>query len=407
MPYNEGTIQHDKMRRLTPMAARHVYLDHAATTPCDPRVTEAMLPFLTDTFGNSHSAHAHGRKAESAVEDARERIAGVLQCKPGEIVFTSGGTEADNLAIRGAALAGLKHGRGRMVTTPVEHSAVGRTMDQLTEILPFHVTRLPVDRAGMVDEEDLAEALDGETGLVSIIYANNEIGTVQPIARLARAARKHGVLFHTDAVQAAGQLDLDVQALGVDMLSLSAHKFYGPKGVGLLYVREDVTLMPAMTGGSHEEGRRAGTLNTAGIVGMAEALVLAHDEREARTAHYRRLRDQLVEGILHVVPDAIPTGHPTERLPSHASFIFGGLDGSVLLMHLDMKGVSASSASACKTGNPEPSGVLLALGYDRETAMGSIRLTVGKDTTADDIEYAVMQIGATVTRLRHLKQQFA
>ncbi|MBW4436030.1 MAG: cysteine desulfurase [Pleurocapsa minor GSE-CHR-MK-17-07R] len=392
---------------MSPAPARHVYLDYSATTPVDPRVVEAMRPFQSETFGNSHSAHIDGRRAETAVEEARERVAQVLGCKHGEIVFTSGGTESDNLAIRGTALAGLKAGKNHLVTTPVEHSAVGKTMAQLSEYMPFETTLLPVDQSGLVDAEDLADAVRPTTGLVSIIYANNEIGTVQPLARLAQAAHERGALFHTDAVQAPGQLSLDVKALDVDLMSISAHKFYGPKGVGALYVREGISLVPAMTGGSHEEGRRGGTLNTAGIVGMAHALALAAEEMPWRVAHYTALRDRLTQGILQAVPDAIPTGHPTERLASHASFIFDGLDGSILLMHLDMKGVSASSASACKTGNPEPSGVLLALGYPHDTAMGSIRLTVGKDTSVEDVDYAIQQIGETVAKLRRLRQQYA
>jgi cysteine desulfurase len=387
-----------------------VYLDHAATTPLDARVVAAMQPYLDTVYGNSHSPHRVGREAERAVERARERIARVLNCAAAEIVFTGGGTESDNLAVRGAAWSRRQHGAGHLVSSSIEHSAVSRTVEQMTRYMGFTATVVPVDAYGVVDPEAVGDALADhprETALVSVMYANNEIGTVQPVARIAAVARAAGAWVHTDAVQAPGQLALDVQALGVDLLSLSAHKFYGPKGVGLLYVREGIDLVPSQTGGSHEEGRRAGTLNTAGIVGMAEALELAEAEREAREAHYRALRDQLHAGILARVPGAIPTGHPEQRLPSHTSFAFDGLDGNMLVVHLDLRGVAASSASACKTGNPEPSAILLALGLPAETAAGSLRLSVGKDTTEADIGYAIDVIAETVEKLYRLRQRLS
>lgn len=385
-------------------ARRAVYLDHSATTPTDPRVVETMLPYFTEIYGNASSVHSSGRAAEQAIEDARERVARVLNCKPSEIVFTSGGSESDNLAVRGAAWSGRKGGRGNhLITTPIEHSAVTKTVSQLATLMGFEQTILPVDPRGMVDIEDFGNALRDDTVVASVMYANNEIGTIEPIPQLAALAKEHGVLFHTDAVQAAGQLTLDVQTLGVDMMSLSAHKFYGPKGVGVLYIREGLDLVPSQTGGSHEEGRRAGTHNTPLIVGMAKALELAYDELGERTAHYQARRDQLIDGILSRVPNAKLTGHPEQRLPSHASFIFDGIDGNMLLMHLDLKGVAASSGSACKTGNPEPSGVLLAMGFAPETAKGSLRLTVGMQTTEEDIEYAVNAVAETVEKLYRLK----
>lgn len=383
---------------------RLVYLDHSATTPTDPRVVDAMLPYFTEHYGNPASAHGFGRKAEQAVEDARETIARLLNCKPSEIVFTSGGTESDNLAIRGTALAARQTGRGNhLVTTSVEHNAVGKTVEQLTEYMGFERTLVPVDHMGMVDPEDFAAALGEDTAVASVIFANNEVGTIVPIPTLAALARERGVLFHTDAVQAVGQLKLDVQALGVDMLSMSAHKFYGPKGVGVLYLRDGVELVPSQSGGGHEEGRRSGTLNTPGIVGLATALQLAYDEMDERVARYRALRDQLIDGVLSRVPGAQLTGHPEQRLPSHASFVFDGIESNMLLMHLDVKGIAASSASACKTGNPEPSSVLLAMGYPRETALGSLRLTVGKDTSEEDIEYAVETLAQTVEKLHKMR----
>lgn len=292
-------------------APRSVYLDYSASTPTDPRVVEAMLPYFTEIYGNASSVHSFGRKAEQAIEDAREQVARVLNCKSSEIVFTGGGSESDNLAIRGAAWCGQHRGRGsHLVTTPIEHSAVTKTIGQLTNVMGFEQALIPVDQQGMVDIEDFGNTLRADTVVASIMYANNEVGTIEPIPQLAALATSQNVVFHTDAVQAAGQLTLDVQALGVDLMSLSAHKFYGPKGVGVLYIREGLDLVPSQTGGSHEEGRRAGTHNTPFIVGMAIALQLAYEELDERTAHYQTLRDQLIDGILSRVPSAQSTGHP-------------------------------------------------------------------------------------------------
>lgn len=381
---------------------RSVYLDYAATTPTDPRVVEAMLPYFSEVYGNASSSHRFGRKAEQAIEDARETIARILNCKPQEIVFTSCGSESNNLALRGAAWAKAALGQRHLVTTPIEHSAVGKTIDQLSTYQGFESAIVPVDALGRVDVEDFASALRADTVIASVIYANNEVGTIQPIPQLAAQARERGVLFHTDAVQAAGQLTLDVEVLGIDMMSLSGHKFYAPKGVGALYVREGTPISPTQTGGSHEHSLRAGTHNTAFIVGMALALKLAYSEQAQRLQHYQARRDQLIEQVLSQVEGVELSGDPVQRLPSHASFIVAGVDGNQLLMHLDIRGVAASSASACKTGNPEPSNVLLALGYPREKALGSLRVTVGQYTTEDDIAYAVTMIAASVTSLRQL-----
>jgi cysteine desulfurase len=385
-------------------AGRNVYLDYSASTPTDPRVVAAMMPFFTEVYGNPSSVHSFGRKAEQAIEDARETIARILNCHPSEIVFTSGGSESDNLAVRGAAWTARQQGRGsHLVTTPVEHPAVGKTVDQLAGVMGFERTVLPLDPYGIVDVEDFAAACRAGTALASIMYANNEVGTIEPLPQLSATAKDHKVLFHTDAVQAAGQLPLDVQTLGVDMLSISAHKFYGPKGVGALYVRKGIELVPSQSGGSHEGGRRAGTHNTPFIVGMAKALELAYEELDVHTAHFQLLRDHLIDGILNRIPSAQLTGHPRLRLPSHASFIFDGVDGNTLLMHLDMNGVAASSGSACKTGNPEPSDVLLAMGFTPEQALGSLRLTIGRQTTPDDIDFAVEVIAEAVEKLYHIK----
>lgn len=384
---------------------RSVYLDHSASTPTDSRVVDAMLPYFYEDYGNASSAHRFGRRAEQAIETARETVAHVLNCRPSEVVFTSGGSESDNLAVRGAAWTQHAAGKGKhLITTPIEHDAVIKTVEQLTDYMGFTSTLLPVDQTGLVDVEDFAAAIEPGTTLASVMYASNEVGTVEPLPKLTALAHEWGILLHTDAVQAAGQLPLDVQQLGVDMLSLSAHKFYGPKGVGLLYVRAGITLLPSQAGGGHESGRRAGTHNTPGIVGMAKALQLAYEEYEARTAHFRQMRNMLVDGILSRVPNAALTGHPQQRLPAHASFVFDGVDGNTLLMHLDMKGVAASSASACKTGNPEPSGVLLALGYPPDAALGSLRLSVGLQTTEADIAYAVDAVASSVEKLYRLRQ---
>lgn len=387
------------------LAKRSVYMDHSATTPTDPRVVEAMMPYFTEVYGNASSAHGYGRKAEQAIEKARETVAQILNCKPSEVVFTSGGSESDNLAVRGAAWAARQQGKGlHLITTPIEHSAVVRTVNQLAEVQGFEQTLLPVDKTARVRVTDFADVCTDETTFASVMYANNEVGTVQPLAELAAVAHEHDVLFHTDAVQAAGQLSLDVQALGVDMLSISAHKFYGPKGVGALYIRDGLDFLSSQTGGSHERGRRAGTHNTPFIVGLAEALKLAYAEQEERVAHYTAMRDRLIEGICGGVPGALLTGHAQERLPCHASFVFPGVDANTLVMHLDMKGVAGSSASACKVGNPEPSSVLLAMGYDRETALGSLRLTVGTQTTMDDIDYVIEMLKQSVPAVKRLSR---
>lgn len=384
-------------------AQRIVYLDHSATTPVDARVLAAMIPYFTDVYGNPSSAHSFGRRAERAVEDARETVARVLNCHPTEIVFTGGGSEGDNLALRGVAWQARREGRGaHLLTPPIEHNAVTRTAEQLAEVMGFRHTVLPVDRYGLVNPADLEAACESDTVLASVMYANNEVGTIEPIRALAESAHRCNVLFHTDAVQAAGQLPLDVQALEVDLLSISAHKFYGPKGVGALFCRQGIALVPSQSGGSHEDGRRAGTHNTPFIVGLAKALEIAHDEFDANVTHYTTMRDMLISGVLGRVPNARLTGHPEQRLASHASFVFEGIDSSRLIMHLDMKGIAASGGSACKTGSPEPSGVLLAMGYSEREAIGSLRLTVGRQTTEADIEYTINALAEVIEKLYRL-----
>ncbi|MEP6987384.1 MAG: cysteine desulfurase family protein [Chloroflexota bacterium] len=390
------------------LSRRTIYLDHSATTPTDPRVLDAMLPYFTAAYGNSASAHTFGRSAEDAVETSREMIARILNCDSREIVFTSGASESNNLALRGAAWKARQAGQGNhLITTTIEHTAVIKTIEQMTDVMGFEHSLLPVDAQAVINPQDLDEMFRPTTTLLSAMLVNNEVGSIQPIAALVERAKSRNILTHTDATQAAGQLSLDIKQLGVDMLSLSAHKFYGPKGVGLLYVRKGIDLISAQTGGSHEDDRRAGTLNTPGIVGMAKALELAYEERDQRVRHFTALRDQLIDSVLTHIPDVALTGHPSNRLPSHASFVFDGLDGNSLVTHLDMRGIAASSASACKTGNPEPSSVLLAMGFTPKEALGSLRLTVGLQTSPEDIAYTVDVLSDVVTKLRKLNREMA
>jgi len=380
-----------------------IYLDHAATTPVDPRVVTAMMPYWTEVYGNPSSIHRYGQAAAAALEAARRDVAEVLACAPNEIVFTSCGSESDNLALRGVAFAARAAGRGNhLIISPVEHHAVSHTAAQLRDSFGFDVTWLPVDETGRVNPDDVGRAIRDDTVLISVMLANNEIGTVQPIAEIGAIARRKGIPFHTDAVQGGGMLDLNVERLKVDLLALSAHKFYGPKGVGLLYVRKDTPLLPMLTGGGHERGRRAGTQNVPYIVGLATALRLAQAEKETANARLQALRDRLIAGVLETIPQARLTGHPSERLPNHASFAIRGVQGQDLLVHLDLAGIAASSGSACNTGDPEPSEVLLALGLPREWALGSLRLTVGRQTTDEDVAYTLDVLPRIVARLRAL-----
>ncbi|GBC99950.1 Cysteine desulfurase IscS [bacterium HR17] len=382
-----------------------VYLDYAATTPMDPRVLDAMMPYLTDKFGNPNSIHAFGRAARQAVDEAREKIAALLNCQPSEIVFTGSGTESDNLALRGVAEAYQRKGN-HIVTTAVEHHAVLHTCRAL-EDRGFTVTYLPVDRHGLVVPEQVAEAVTDRTILVSVMHANNEIGTIEPIADIVRAVKEKrpDVLVHTDAVQTVGHIPVDVSALGVDLLSFSAHKFYGPKGVGALFVRQGVRLVPQLTGGGQERNRRSGTENVAGIVGMARALELAVAEMPDELPRLQALRDELIAGVLERIPDSRLNGHPTQRLPHNANFSFRGVEGEALLLQLDLHGIAASSGSACSSGSLEPSHVLLALGLSHEWAIGSLRLTLGRFTTREQIQRVLSVLPTVVEKLRAVAAQ--
>ncbi|MBV6393759.1 MAG: Cysteine desulfurase IscS [Anaerolineales bacterium] len=378
-----------------------IYLDYAATTPVHERVLAKMIPYFRETFGNPSSVHRFGQKAEAALDEARETVASVLNCRADEIVFTSGGSEADNLALRGTMMA-RKDSTKWILTAKTEHPAVSKTAIQLEREYGFLLEWLDVDSHGMVTVESLAKAVCNNTTMASVMYANNEIGTINPIRELAEAARAHPVLFHTDAVQAAAYLDVNVEKSGVDLMSLGGHKFYGPKGVGALYVRKGTGLIPHLTGGGQEFGLRAGTHNVAYIVGFAEALKLAAEERESRTAHVQPLRDRVIGTVLESIPDSQLTGHPEKRLPNHASFVFKDADGNLLLQLLDAAGFACSSGSACKTGNPEPSEVVKALGYSDDWALGSLRVTLGMDTTPEHVESFLKTLPVLVDKARNL-----
>lgn len=377
-----------------------IYLDHSATTPVAPQVVAAMLPYWTEQWGNPSSLYGLGRRAAAALEEARGRCAQALNCQPAEIVFTSCGTESDNLALRGVVLAAAARGKRHIITTPIEHHAVLHTAADLAEHFDFDVTYVPVDRTGRVAPEAIAAALRPDTALISVMYANNEVGTVQPLAAIGALARHHNVPFHTDAVQAGGILPLDVAALNVDLLALSAHKFYGPKGIGLLYVRKGIRLLPTQTGGSQERGRRSGTENIPYIVGMAQALELAQAVRVAEMVRLTALRQRLWAGLQARIPDIELTGHPTERLPGHLSLIVRGVEAQQLLIALDLAGVAASSGSACASGAPTPSHVLTAMGYAPNDALGALRLTLGRENTEADVDFVIEKLPQIVRRIR-------
>lgn len=383
-----------------------IYFDYAATTPVDRRVLDAMMPYFSASFGNPSSVHRYGQQAEAAIDSARETVASVLNCRPDEIIFTSCGSESDNLALRGAALAMReKTGADWILTSKAEHHAVSKTAEQLEKYYGFQLEWLDVNEHGMVTANVVEKAICDKTALVSVMYANNEIGTINPIAEIAEVCRKHDVLFHTDAVQAAAYLPVDVNALGVDLMSLGGHKFYGPKGVGALYVRKGTPLIPSQTGGGQEHGLRAGTQNVPYIVGFAEALRLANEEREQRAADVKPLRDRIIGAVLEAIPDSKLTGRLESRLPNHASFVFKDVDGNLLLQMLDAAGFACSSGSACKTGNPEPSEVITSLGFSRDWALGSLRVTLGKDSTLEHVDSFLKTLPSLVEKARKINQR--
>ncbi len=380
---------------------RRVYMDHAATTPMHPEVVTAMSEAMAGVFGNPSSLHAWGREARKALEEAREKVAVLIGAEPGEIVFTGGGTEADNLAIKGVARANRDRGR-HIITSAVEHHAVLHACGDL-EKEGFRVTYLPVDGQGRVSLDALTEALSDETLLVSIMAANNEVGTLQPIAQIARLAHERGAYVHTDAVQAVGQIPVDVREWDVDLLSLTGHKFYGPKGVGALYVRRRTRVLPVISGGGQERGLRSGTQNVPGAVGLGKAAELAQAELAGRAQHAAGLRQRLWDGIQRRVPEVVLNGHPSERLPGNLSLSIPGVEGESLLLNLDHRGVAVSAGSACAAGSLEPSHVLQAMGLPRETAIGSLRLSLGRDNTEEDVDYVIDHVASAVEKLRSLR----
>ena len=383
-----------------------VYLDHAGTTALDPKVLEAMVPYFTQHFGNPSSIHSVGQEARYVLDESRERVAQVLNCRAREVVFTGGGTESDNSAIHGVATA-LRETGNHIITSSVEHHAVLHACQHL-ESQGFEITYVPVDADGMVQPESVYNAINERTTLVSIMYGNNEIGTINPISEIAKSVKKRAaelsrtIVFHTDAVQAAGYMSLDVAELGVDLLSLSGHKFHGPKGTGVLYIKRGIPYLPLIHGGGQERERRSGTENIPGIIGFSLALEAANAVKEKASAHCAGLRDLIVESVLERIPGSKLNGHPTQRLPNNANFSFTGIEGEPILLGLDMAGIAASSGSACSSGSLEPSHVLLALGQSAETARGSLRLTLGRDNTEEEVEYLMGVLVELVQRLRQL-----
>ncbi len=384
-----------------------IYLDHAASTPTAPQVVEAMLPYFTEIYGNASGLHQQARGSARAIDQARQQVADILGCSPREIVFTACGTESDNMAIRGVAWAQKQAGKGNhLITIPIEHHAVSHTINQLCDRFGFEQTVVPVDEYGIVNPADIAAAIRPETVLISVMYANNEVGSLQPVAGIGALARERGIPFHTDAVQAAGYELLDVNTLNVDLLAISGHKIYAPKGVGILYVRKNTPLLPILTGGSHEHNRRPGTENVPYIVGIARAMALVQSYRPTENERQAALRDKLINGVLQAIPDSQLTGHPTRRLPNSASFVFAGCEADAILMHLDMAGIQAASGSACTTGMPEPSHVLTAMGIPHKLALEALRLSLGRQTTEAEIDKVLEVLPNIIEKIRQLNPAY-
>jgi cysteine desulfurase len=384
---------------------KRIYLDYNATTPLQPEVLEAMLPFLQESYGNPSSIHHDGQTAKMAIEEAREQVARLIHASPGEVVFTGGGTEADNLAIKGVAFSHKTEGR-HIITSSIEHSAVLKTCQYLEEE-EFLMTFLPVNRYGMIDPGEVRKAIRQETILISVMHSNNEVGTIQPIDKIAEIARAHKVLLHTDAIQSAGKVPVDVETWGVDLLTLSAHKLYGPKGVGALYIKNGTSVRPLLHGGHHEMNRRAGTENVAGIVGFGKAAELASVGLTERQTGFESLRDYFWERIQQTVDHIHLNGHPTERLPNTLNVTFEFIEGESAVINLDLHGIAASSGSACTSGSLEPSHVLTAMGLSKQMAQGSLRFSLGKQTTREQIDQAVEVVTEVVHRLRSMSPFYA
>ena len=377
-----------------------IYIDHSATSPVDPEVFEAMKPYFTDSFGNASTLYSLGREGRKAMESAREEVASIIGAETKEIIFTSGGTESDNIAILGAAYK-LKKKGNHIITSDIEHPAVDETCRYL-EKNGFTVTYLPVYEDGIVKVKDLEDAITDKTILITIMHANNEIGTIQPITEIGRIAHENNIYFHTDAVQTVGKIPVNVKELNVDMLSLSAHKLYGPKGIGALYLRQGVRIEPLMHGGGHEKGIRPGTENVPGIVGLGKACSIAKENLQMDAQKLTSLREMLIDNVLAENEDSYLNGHRTKRLPNNANFRFTGIEGESLILHLDAKGIATSTGSACSSIKLEPSHVLMAIGLKEVEAHGSLRISLGHENTEEDIKYTITAIKEVVEKLRKM-----
>ena len=376
------------------------YMDHSATSPVDPEVLEAMLPYFKESFGNASTLYSLGREARTAMEKARKQVASLIGARAEEVYFTSGGTESDNLAIKGT-ISRLKGKGNHIITSAIEHPAVEETCKYL-EKNGYTVTYLPVGEDGIVKMEDLKESTREDTILITIMHANNEIGTIQPIKEIGALAREKGILFHTDAVQSVGKIPVNVEDMNVDLLSISAHKLHGPKGVGALYIRKGVRIDPLFHGGGHERGVRPGTENIPGIVGLGKACQLAEENLDKNMEYVASLRDQLIKGVLGSIEQSFLNGHPTKRLPNNANFRFSSIEGESLILQLDFKGINASTGSACSSNKLEPSHVLMAIGLEEVDAHGSLRISLGKENTPKDIDSSIVVIKEVVERLRSM-----
>ncbi len=376
------------------------YMDHSATSPVNPEVLEAMLPYFTESFGNASTLYALGREARTAMENGRKQVASLIGAKPEEVYFTSGGTESDNIAIKGTA-SRLKNKGNHIITSDIEHPAVEETCKYL-EKNGYQVTYLPVGEEGIVKVSDVEEAITDQTILITVMHANNEIGTIQPIKEIGALAREKGIYFHTDAVQSVGKIPVNVEDMNVDMLSISAHKLYGPKGIGALYIKKGVRVDPLLHGGGHERGMRPGTENVPGIVGLGKACQIAEENLEKNMEYVSSLRDRLIKGVLETIEQSYLNGHPTKRLPNNANFRFSSIEGESLVLQLDAKGINASTGSACSSKKLEPSHVLMAIGLKEVDAHGSLRISLGTENTTEDIDYTITAIGEVVERLRSM-----
>jgi cysteine desulfurase len=381
-----------------PKKIKRIYLDYAATTPVDPRVLNAMEPYFSEKFGNTMSLHSFGQEAKTALEESREIVADLMGAKPREVIFTSSATESNNLALKGVAFANRKKGN-HIIISSIEHSCIMESTKWL-EGQGFEITRLKVDKYGLVDPEDVKKAIKKETILVSIIHASNEIGTIEPIEEIGKICKERGVYFHTDAAQTFGKTPINVNKMNIDLMTVSAHKMYGPKGVGALFVREGVKIEPILHGGGHEMGLRSSTVNVAGIIGFAEACKLAKKEMEKEAKRLTKLRDKLIKGVLEKIPGSHLNGHPIKRLPNNANFWFEGVEGESIVIQLDLLGIAASTGSACSSEKLEPSHVLLAIGLRPEQAHGSLRLSLGRWTKERDINYVLKVLPKVIERLR-------